>query len=141
MSTEDNKALVRRYQEAHNSNNLAALNDIVAADLISHNKIPGMPAGLEGGKVVHGILTSAFPDLHTDTEDLVAEGDKVVERWIQTQTHTGAPFMNIPPSNKSVVMTGISIYRIANGKIVEHWGQMDFFGMMAQMGAIPVPGM
>jgi len=64
-----------------------------------------------------------------------------VERWTQTQTHTGASFMNIPPSNKPIVMTGMSIYRIADGKIVEHWGNMDFFGMMAQMGAIPAPGM
>jgi steroid delta-isomerase-like uncharacterized protein len=136
MSAEDNKALVRRYQEAHNSNNLAALNDIVAPDLISHNKIPGMPAGLEGGKVVHGILTSAFPDLHTDTEDLVAEGDKVVQRFTVSGTDKGG-FMGAPATNKSYKVPGISVFRIANGKIAEHWGVFDQMSIMQQLGKLP----
>ena len=65
----------------------------------------------------------------------------MVERWTQTQTHTGEAFMNIPASNQTITFTGISIYRIANGKIVEHWANMDLFGMLVQMGAIPMPGM
>jgi predicted ester cyclase len=97
--------------------------------------------GLESAKQVHLLGKASFPDMQVTTEDLIAEGDKVVERWTQTQTHSGAPFMGIPPSNKPITFTGISIYRIANGRIVEHWANMDLFGMMAQMGAIPAPGM
>ena len=139
MSAEENKAIVRRYQEAHNKNDLAALNEIVAADLISHNKIPGTPAGLEGGKAVHQILAAAFPDLHTDTEDLVAEGDKVTMRFKVSGTDKGG-FMGETPTGKSYKVAGISIFRIANNKIVEHWGVFDQLGVLQQLGKIPMPG-
>jgi len=139
---ETNKAIVRLYREIHNNNEMDRLDEVLGLDFVPHTLMPGMPwNGLESAKQVHLMGKASFPDMKVITEDLIAEGDKVVERWTQTQTHTGAPFMNVPPSNKSIVMTGVSIYRIANGKIVEHWGNMDFFGMMAQMGAIPAPGM
>jgi steroid delta-isomerase-like uncharacterized protein len=139
MSTEDNKALVRRYQEAHNTNNLAALDDIIAADIISHSSIPGVPAGLEGGKMVHMMFMSAFPDGHVTIDDLVAEGDKVVERFTFTGTNRGS-FLGAPPTGKRVTATGMSVFRIAGGKIVEHWGQNDTMGVMQQLGLIPSPG-
>jgi predicted ester cyclase len=134
---ETNKNIVRRYREAHNSNQLNLLDDIVAADLISHTLMPGVPKGLEGGKMVHQGALASFPDNHVTTEDLLAEGDKVVERWSMSMTHTGQPFMGIPTSGKRVAVTGISIYRIANGKIVEHWANMDFLGVLQQLGAVP----
>ena len=139
MSTETNKALVKRYQEAHNANNLSALSEIVAADLTSHNKIPGMPPGLEGGKAVHLMLVAAFPDLHTDTEDLLAEGDKVVQRFMLSGTDKGG-FAGAPPTGKHYKVAGISIFRIANGKIVEHWGVFDQLGILQQLGMVPMPG-
>ncbi len=138
MSTEDNKALVRRYQEAHNSNNLAALDDIVAPNLISHSGIPGLPGGLEGGKMVHMMFMSAFPDGHVTIEDLVAEGDKVVERFTFSGTNQGS-FMGAPPTGKHITASGMSIFRIADGKIVEHWGENDTMGVMQQLGFIPAP--
>ncbi|MGH2521922.1 MAG: ester cyclase [Anaerolineales bacterium] len=136
MSTEENKALVRRYQEAHNTNNLAALDEIVSADLIPHNQLPGLPSGLEGGKLVHQGLLAAFPDLHTETEDLIAEGDKVVQRFTVSGTDKGG-FMGAPPTDKHYKVSGISIFRIANGKIVEHWGQFDQLGVLQQLGVMP----
>jgi steroid delta-isomerase-like uncharacterized protein len=140
MSTqlEQNKDIVRRYRDAHNTNQLNLLDDIVAGDLISHNLLPGVPKGLEGGKMVHMGTLAAFPDNHVVTEDLFGEGDRVVERWTMTMTHTGAPFLEIPASGKRVSVTGISIYRIANGKIVEHWANMDFLGVLQQLGVVPV---
>src|SRR5262249_46853371 len=78
MSIETNKELVRRYQEAHNANNLDALEAIVAVDLITHNQMPGLPPGLEGGKMVHQMAVAAIPDFRADIDDLIAEGDKVV---------------------------------------------------------------
>lgn len=139
MSTEDNKALVRRYRQAHNANDLAALDGIVAADIISHNGIPGLPPGLEGGKMVHMMFTSAFPDGQVTTDDLVAEGDKVVERFTFRGTNNGS-FMGAPATGKHATSTGMSVYRIANGKIVEHWGENDALGTMQQLGMIPTPG-
>ncbi len=139
MSAEENKALVRRYREAHNTNNLAALDGIVAANIISHSGLPGLPPGLEGGKMAHGIFMSAFPDGQTTTEDLVAEGDKVVERFSFRGTNTGS-FLGAPPTGKQVASSGMSVFRIAGGKIVEHWGENDALGTMQQLGFVPSPG-
>lgn len=139
MSTEQNKAIVRRYREAHNTNQLDQLDEIVDANLISHNLLPGLPPGLEGGKMAHmGGVASSRPA--GQNWSLIAEGDKVVERWTQTGTYTGASFMGAPVNGKRFSMSGTSIYRIANGKIVEHWGEMDFLGLLQQLGLAPAPG-
>ena len=140
MSTEANKELVRRYQEAHNTNDLDALNAIVAADLIAHSLMPGLPPGLEGGKLVHQMAVSAFPDFHATIEDLIAEGDKVAARMIFRGTHTGGEFMGIPPSGRAFAFSATAIFRIADGKIVEHWGDEDALGWLQQLGAMPAPG-
>jgi steroid delta-isomerase-like uncharacterized protein len=136
MSIEANKELVRRYQEAHNTNDLDALNAIVAADLIAHNLMPGLPPGLEGGKLVHQMAVSAFPDFHATIEDLIAEGDKVAARMIFCGTHTGGEFMGIPPSGRSFAFSATAIFRIVDGKIVEHWGEEDAIGWLQQLGAM-----
>ncbi len=139
MSAEENKAIVRRYREIHNSNNLAALDQIVDANIVSHNGVPGLPPGLEGGKMVHNMFLSAFPDSQVTTDDLIAEGDKVVERFTFRGTNKGS-FMGAPPTGKQVTSTGMSVFRIANGKIVEHWGENDALGVMQQLGLVPMPG-
>jgi predicted ester cyclase len=136
---EANKAIVRRYREAHNANNMAALDEIVAADLNAHNMLPGLPPGREGGKMAHQGFLAAFPDGKTTTEDLIAEGDKVVERTLFHGTNTGS-FLGAPPTGRPVVASSISIYRIANGKIIEHWGENDVVGVMVQLGLMPPPG-
>ncbi len=140
MSTEANKELVRRYQEAHNTNELDALNAIVAADLIAHNLMPGLPPGLEGGKLVHQMAVGAFPDFHATIDDLIAEGDKVAARMIFRGTHTGGEFMGIPPSGRAFAVSATAIFRIADGKIVEHWGEELAIGWLQQLGAMPAPG-
>jgi predicted ester cyclase len=140
MTTEQNKELVRRYRELHNTNQLDQLDEIVASDLITHNLLPGLPPGLEGGKMAHMGGVASFPDMHVQTEDLVAEGDQVVERWTISGSFAGATFFGAPPNGKKFSVGGISMYRIANGRIVEHWGQMDTMGLMQQLGIIPAPG-
>jgi steroid delta-isomerase-like uncharacterized protein len=136
---EANKAIIRRYRQAHNQNDMAALDEIVAADLITHSQLPNVPAGREGGKMVHQGSISAFPDGKTTTDDLIAEGDKVVERFTFVGTHKGE-FMGIPASGKQIRVTGMSIFLIANGKIVEHWGENDAMGLLMQLGVLPAPG-
>jgi len=140
MSTEQNKTLVRRYRELHNTNQLDQLDEIAASDLITHNLMPGLPPGLEGGKMAHMGGMASFPDLFVRTEDLIAEGDKVVERWTISGSFKGASFFGAPANGKKFSVSGISVYRIANGQIVEHWGEMDTLGLMQQLGMIPVPG-
>jgi steroid delta-isomerase-like uncharacterized protein len=134
--SEANKAIIRRYRQAHNQNDMAALDEIVAADIVSHSALPGLPAGREGGKMAHRGSLSSFPDGRTTSDDLIAEGDKVVERFTFVGTHE-APFMGIPASGKQVRVTGMSIFRIANGKIVEHWGENDGMGLLMQLGVLP----
>ena len=132
MSTEANKALVRRYREAHNTNTLALLDEVVAADIKSHNAMPGLPSSLEGGKMVHRTFLAAFPNNHVTTEDLIAEGDQVVERFSFRGTNTGS-LLHAPATGTKVTFTGVSVFRIANGKIVEHWGASDAFGSTLTM--------
>ena len=89
--------------------------------------------------MAHKIFMESFPDGQTRTEDLIAEGDKVVERYTFTGTNTG-PFMGSPATGKKVQIESMSIYRFANGKIVEHWGENDSMGLMAQLGMLPAGG-
>ena len=141
MTTEANKAIVRRYREIYNTGNLDTLGDVLAHDFVGHNMLPGLPPGMAGVLALQQGTMATWPDLHVVTDDLIAEGDQVVERWTQTQTHTGAAVFGVPAqSGKKVRTTGISIYRMANGKIVEHRAEMDFFGVLAQLGVVSPPG-
>ena len=136
---EVNKAIIRRYRQAHNQNDMATLDEIVAADLITHSQLPNVPSGREGGKMVHQGSLASFPDGKTTTDDLIAGDDKVVERFTFVGTHKGE-FMGIPATGKQIKVTGMSVFRIANGKIVEHWGENDAMGLMMQLGVLPAPG-
>jgi len=136
VSIEENKDIVRRYQEAYNHCNFDALAEVVAADVLTPNIIPGMPPGLEGAKAVHQTTLLGMPDYHTTIEDLIAEGDKVVARVTMAGTHTGN-FWGIPPTGKRVNLTAIYIVRILDGKIVEHWGEEDGMAVLKQLGFKP----
>ena len=140
MSTEENKAVIRRWiEDVWGKGDLAALSEVAAADLVDHNSTPGLTPGVEGQKAIILMLRSAFPDGTNTLEDVIAEGDKIVDRHTFRGTHTGA-FMGIPPTGKPVTFTGMEITRIANGKIVETWHQEDLLGAMQQLGVIPAPG-
>jgi steroid delta-isomerase-like uncharacterized protein len=139
MSTEENKAIVRRYREAYNANNLDALDQIVAKDLVSHSLLPGLPPGLEGGKMAHRIFLQSFPDSQTKSEMMIAEGDKVFELYTSHGTHKGE-FMGFPATGKKYEISSMVVYRFANGKIVEQWGLNDAQTLMMQLGMMPMPG-
>ena len=137
--SEQNKALNRRIFEAIGSQNLDALDELIAADTVDHALPPEMPPGLDGQKAFMGMFISAFPDINMTVEDEIAEGDKVVTRWTATGTHTGE-LMGIPATGKQVIIKGVDINRFSDGKNVEHWGQMDQMGLMQQLGVVPMPG-
>lgn len=135
MSVEENKQIVRRYQEIYNSNNLDSLDEVVSENLLTPRIMPGIPSGIEGAKAAHKIMLTGFPDYQTVIDDLIAEGDKVVARITMSGTHTGN-FMGIPATGKRVEFTGIYIARIAGGKIVEHWGEEDGVSLLTQLGIL-----
>jgi predicted ester cyclase len=140
MSTEANKTSVRRfYDEVFNQKNRAAIDEFIDPNQVDHAAPPGTPGGLAGAKQTIGMYLTAFPDLHFTVEDMIAEGDKLVARLTVRGTQQGA-FMGIPPTGKHVTVTAIDISRMAGGKSVEHWIEMDTLGMMQQLGVIPAPG-
>jgi len=135
MSIEENKNIVRRYQELYNSNDLDHLTEVLSEDVLTPNIMPGIPTGLEGAKAAHRIMLAGFPDYQTVIEDMLAEGEKVAARIRMRGTNTGE-FMGIPATGKHVEFTGIYIARIANGKIVEHWGEEDSVSLLGQLGVL-----
>ena len=125
MSLEKNKALARRYQEeVWGKGDLALIDELLAPDFIDHSLPAGMDPSFAGAKrAVKGAL-DAFPDGQWTVEDLIAEGEKVTIRWKMQATHEHA-FRGIAPGGKPVTVTGITILRIAGGKIVERWVNWD----------------
>jgi steroid delta-isomerase-like uncharacterized protein len=138
LSTEDNKALACRAYEVLNQRNLALADELCAPDIVDHNASMTIQ-GIDAYKQFLSMYLTASPDLHFTIEDQVAEGDKVATRYTAGGTHLG-PFMGIPPTGKHVTATGMSIIRVANGKIVEEWANGDDLGLLQQLGVIPAPG-
>src|SRR5690606_674150 len=95
--------------------------------------IPSMPRGLEGAIRVHQTTLQGMPDYHTAIEDLIAEGDRVAARVTITGTHTG-DFYGLPATGKRIQVSGMYIVRIAQGKIVEHWGEENGLTVYRQLG-------
>jgi steroid delta-isomerase-like uncharacterized protein len=140
LSADEHKATARRLVEAWNGAALELLDEIVAPDYLFHDPAdPTMPRGPEGAKQQIRAFRTAFPDLHLTIEDEIAEGDKVVQRLSATGTHQG-PLLGIPPTGKAVRTSSIEVMRIAEGKIAEHWDELDLLGLLQQLGAIPTPG-
>lgn len=139
MSIEENKSIVRLYQEIYNSNDVDRLPEVVSKDLLTPNIMPGIPRGLEGAKAAHRIMLAGFPDYQTIIEDIIAENDKVAARITMSGTHQGM-FIGVPPTSKHISFTGIYIVRIADGKIVEHWGEEDSVSLLTQLGVMPKIG-
>jgi predicted ester cyclase len=129
MSAEENKAVVRREQEElwNHTGDLNAAEELFAA------------GEAEAAKQGAANFRRGFPDVISTIEDLIAEGDKVVARWRSRATHQG-DYMGIAPTGNEVEFTGISFYRIEEGKIAQSWSVEDQFGLMQQIGAIPEPG-
>ena len=133
MSIEENKKIVQRYQEAYNRNNLDALEQIMSDEVLTPTSLSGFPPGLEGAKAIHRKTLIGMPDIHTEIDELIAEGDKVVARCTMTGTHTG-DFFGIPANGKSISVNAVYIVRIADGRIVEHWGLEDVDTLLRQLG-------
>ena len=138
MSAE-NKALSRRFfEEVFNAGNLDVVDELVAPDFVNHDAATPEPArGVEGAKASITGYRDAFPDLNFTIEEQIAEGAYVTTRWSAKGTHEG-DLMGIAPTGKQGTVTGISIDRIVDGRLVESWTNWDTLGLLQQLGVVPV---
>ena len=105
---------------------------------IDHSGMPGRPEGPEGVRWAARMFRTAFPDVRFTVEDQIADGDLLANRFTVRGTHQGE-FMGIPPTGKQATVSGIDMIRVRDGKVVEHWVQMDQMGLMQQLGLMPSP--
>ena len=140
MAGDDLKAIARReIEEVYGAGNFAVADELVANEFVGHD--PALPEPLRGPagiKEAAAGYRNAFPDLRITIEAQVSEGDLVVTRWTARGTHQGELF-GIAPTGKQATVTGISLDRISNGKILEDWTNWDTLGLLQQLGAVPAP--
>ena len=138
MSTEENKTVLRReVEELYNhTGNLDVVAEIFSPDYVGHEPSSGEVRGIEGARRFAATFREAFPDLQNTIEDMVAEGDKVAMRFGGSGTHLGETETFGPPTGKRMKITGITIKRLTDGKIVEAWTNFDALGMMQQLGVM-----
>ena len=137
---EENKAIVMRYaEEVWNQKNLDVLDELMNTNVINHDPVlyPG-PTDLESHKQVIAMYFAAFPDLHITVDDMIAERDKVVVRCTAAGTHQGE-LMGMPATGNQVTWTDTTVFRFADGKIVEAWWAYDVLGLMQQITPPEVP--
>jgi len=141
MSVDKNKAVVRRFNEAMKqfwrTGDTGLFDEVLAPDYVQH--WPGFPSDRDGYLRTLQMFRTAFPDLEKTTEDMLADGDKVVDRVTVRGTHAGE-MLGLPPTGKRMTITEMHIARLADRKIVERWGEWDQLGLLQQIGAIPTPG-
>lgn len=136
--SEGNKNAVRRvFDEVWNKKNLPVADELFAASYTHHDpSTPDAGHGPESEKKRVTLYHNAFPDLRLTPEDIIAEGETVMARWTCRGTHKG-DLGGIAPTGKPMAISGVSICRFANGKIVEGWINWDALGMMQQLGVVP----
>ena len=123
----------QKFGEAANSGNVAAFDDLVAADCVDHDPAPGQAAGPAGFKQLFTDMHTAFPDLAIEVETLVADDDQVAFAYTLTGTHQG-PFQGHDATGKPMKVRGVQISKFADGKMVERWGSSDELGIFTQLG-------
>jgi steroid delta-isomerase-like uncharacterized protein len=140
MSTEENKAIVRRVNdEVWSEGHLDVIEELIADNFVA--TVVGAPEqirGPQGFREFVGIYRKAFPDLRITVDEQFAEGETVVTRWTATGTNEGE-LMGMPATGKQATTAGININRISGGKLVEGWGLFDQLGLLQQIGAVPTP--
>jgi steroid delta-isomerase-like uncharacterized protein len=137
VSTEANKAVVRRYvEEVRNRGRYELVPELIAADY--DVGMPGLPAGPEGFRAMDAETRTGFPDFQFTIEELIAEGDRVASHWTIHGTHLG-PWRGVPPTGRPVVMRGISVFTVREGKIAGRYGYQDQVDVLRQLG-VALPG-
>jgi predicted ester cyclase len=137
--SKDNKEVVTRFvQEFKNNANHGIVDELMTPGFTHHLTDPRLTAGRDGLKLVGQAVVGGFPDVQATVQDLLADGDRVIERTAVRATHTGE-FNGIPATGRAVTWTEIHIYRLEDGKIAELWSEIDFLGLLVQLGVVPGP--
>src|SRR3954471_3486262 len=137
-NAEENTAIVlRHWEEVVSKGNLEVIDEIFAPDFVVHETDQDI-RGPEGVRQFIFMLRAAFPDLYVTVEDVIAQEDKVVQRWTGRGTHQGE-LMGIPPTGNQISVAGITISRFEGDKVAEEWEVYDMMGMLQQLDAIPSP--
>ena len=133
----DISATTRRAYDLINAGDIDGFGDLMADGFVEHEEMPGLAPTKEGVLEMFRMYRVAFPDLQMQAEEVLVSGDKTVTRVRATGTHRGE-LMGMPPTGKSVDVKMIDIMQFDEaGMVREHWGVMDMFSMMQQLGAIP----
>jgi steroid delta-isomerase-like uncharacterized protein len=137
MSTEENKAIVRRMtEEFYNQGNVESAERFFADTYMHHDPASPQVRDRDGLKEVLRAFLTGCPDLQITIDQLLAEGDTVTKRWTYHATHTG-DLAGLPPTGRRIMMSGLELFRLADGKIVECWLGYDNLSLMQQLGVIP----
>jgi steroid delta-isomerase-like uncharacterized protein len=138
MPADDPKAVIRRWVEMWNAQDLDAAEELLAPEFVRHDaNLPDVVGPQAERQYIADNLT-AFPDLHFEIEQLIAEGDLVAASYLVQGTHRGE-FLGIPGTGRPVTIQAVESYRLAGGKLAEQWVVMDALGLLQQLGAVPGP--
>jgi predicted ester cyclase len=132
-----NKRLVQDFiQDLFTHGDLGAVDRFLDPSFVNHDApFPGAPEGPEGMRLAADAFRRACPDWHSDVDQMVAEGDIVVERFTATG-HRRGDLMGVPPTGEPVVVQGINVFRVVGDRIVERWGRLDELGLARQLGLV-----
>jgi steroid delta-isomerase-like uncharacterized protein len=137
-SETSNKDIIRRAAEMFSAARLDEYLQFYHPDVTLHFLPPELPRGRAGARAYYQKFFDAFPDARVIVDDLVAEDDQVACRFTSEGTHRGV-FLGIAPSGRRVSVGGITIFRLADGKIIERWSQLNDVALMKQIGASGLP--
>jgi predicted ester cyclase len=136
MSTERNKDVVRRFiEEVFVKCNVDAADELATSDFTPHSW-PGVDPGIENLKQGQQRVSSGLADVSMKIDDMIAEGDKVAVR-LTAHARQDGEFMGLPPSGREYTISETHVFRVADGKVAEHWVNADMLGLMQQLGALP----
>lgn len=136
MPTEENKAIFQQLIQLQEHGDLNTVAQVIAPNWVNHDGSAPPLQGPEGFKRLTMGFRSAFSDVHLEIEDMLAEGDKVAARWRFRATNTGS-FQGMAPTGKAVDVTATGIFRIVDGKVTDNWVNLDFLGLLQQLGVVP----
>lgn len=139
MSTNENQAVFAAAIDNWNNGDLDAYLELYDTNVVFHGFPPDLPPGRAGAKIFYEGIWAAFPRPRLIIHDVVVERDRLACRFQMEATHADV-FMGIPPTGKTVRVSGMTMLRFAGGKCVERWNQADMLGWLQQLGAIPASG-
>jgi steroid delta-isomerase-like uncharacterized protein len=137
MSSKNSSLIRHWFEQVWNQGKFEVIDQMSHSHARGHGQVEhGRQIDMSEFKQLWNMLRAAFPDLRFTIHDTIEEGDKVAARWTATMTHKGT-FLGVAPTGRTATITGISLQRFEDGKIVEGWDNWDQLGLLVQIGAVP----